>query len=169
MNRPSAICVFLFGSLLLAACSSGPSGGSNQNAGNANNTASNRPVSQTGNDDIEDLRSQIQIPFEPEEVTWRVVPAGNNGKRLIAIIRLAPESFKAFSSRLTASGAGRPVQVAVETWFPAELLAMSETTGELNVPATSFPAGEFFQPPFNSGSVSVIPDTEYVIVELQSN
>ena len=170
MNRPTAICVFLFGSLLIGACSSGPSSSNNQNTGNVNNTDSNKPVSQTEtNDDIEELRSQIQIPFEPEEATWRVLPAANNGKRLIAVLRLTPENFRTYSSRLNASGAGRQGQASVEPWFPAELTAMSETTGEMTVPAKSYPANEFFQPPFSSGTVSVIPDTEYVIVELQSN
>ena len=111
----------------------------------------------------------MQIPFEPEEVVWRVAADKDGRKRLTAIMRLTPEDYKALSARASAAGPGRPVQVSVEQWSPPELIALSETTGEMTVTGTSYPANEFFQAPFNSGTVTLINDTDYVIVELQSS
>ena len=111
----------------------------------------------------------MQIPFEPEEAVWRVVADKDGRKRLTAIMRLTPEDYKALSARASAAGPGRQVQVSVEQWSPAELIAVSETTGEMTVTGTSYPASEFFQAPFDSGTVTLINDTYYVIVELQSS
>jgi hypothetical protein len=165
MNRPTAICLSLLALLWLCSCGSAPStNGNQQNSATGANTSN----AQTGpNDDVEELRASMQIPYEPEEAMWRVVTDKAGKKRLIAVLRLKPEDYKALSAKAAASGPGRPVQASVEQWFPAELIAMSETTGQMNVPATSYPADEFFQAPFDTGTVSLVNDTDYVIVELQ--
>lgn len=136
---------------------------SNANGANRNST----DVSTSINDNIEDLKALIAVPFEPDEVVWRTFPEGPNGKRLIAVFRLTPENARSFAARMGSSGPGRSVQSNVEQWYPAELIAMSETTGEMSVAATSYPATEFFQPPYNTGSVTIIPETDYVILELK--
>ena len=164
MNRPTAIYLSVLALLLVCSCSPAPvANGNQQNASNAANTST------TPNDNVEELRSSMQIPFEPEEVVWRVVSDKDGRKRMTAVLRLKPEDYKALSTKASATGPGRPVQASVDQWFPAELTAMSETTGEMTVTGTSYPANEFFQAPFSSGTVTLINDTEYVIVELQSN
>jgi hypothetical protein len=166
MNRPTAIYAATLALLLLCCCGSAPSNSSDQQSSNTANSAN----TQTGpNDNVEELRSSMQVPFEPEEAVWRITSDKAGRKRLTAVLRLKPEDYKALSSRAATAGPGRQVEVSVEPWFPAELTAMSETTGENTVPATSYPANEFFQAPFNSGTVSLVTDTDYVIIELQSS
>ena len=165
MNRPTAICLSVLALLLFCSCASAPANNGQQNTNTAN--VSN---SQAGpNDNVEELRSSIQVPVEPEEVAWRIVSDKDGRKRLTAVLRLKPEDFKALSVRASAPGPGKKVEASVEQWFPAELIAMSETTGEMAVPATSYPANEFFQAPFSAGTVSLIDDTDYIILELQSS
>jgi len=166
MNRPTAICLSVLALLLSCSCASPPATNGNEQS---TNTASGSNSQAGPNDNVEELRSSIQVPIEPDEVVWRIVSDKNGRKRLIAVLRLKPEDFKALSARSSAPGPGKPVDASVEQWFPAELIAMSETTGEMAVPAMSFPANEFFQAPFNAGTVSLINDTDYVIVELQSS
>src|SRR5688572_689567 len=165
MNRPTAIYLFVFGLFLFCSCSSAP--GTNGNQQNSAN--SNVPNAATPNDNVEELRSTMQIPFEPEDVVWRMVSDKDGRKRLTAVLRLMPEDLKALSAKASATDAGRQVQTSVDQWFPAELRAMSETTGEMTVTGSSYPASDFFQSPFNSGTFTLINDTDYFIVELQSS
>jgi hypothetical protein len=166
MNRPTAIYLSVLALLLFCSCSPAPTANSNQQNG-ANTGGAN--ASTTPNDNVEELRSSMQIPFEPEDAVWRVVSDKNGRKRLTAVLRLKPEDYKDLSAKASAAGPGRQVQASVDQWFPPELSAISETTGEMTVTGTSYPANEFFQPPFDSGTVTLINDTDYVIVELQSS
>lgn len=157
MNQPAAL--FIFFVFVLGACSSQPA--TNSNSLNSNSADTNVAVNST-NDNVDELRSMIQIPFDPEEVSWRVA-----GNRMLAVVLFTPENYKTFSSRLNA-GEGKQVQIAVERWFPAELITMSEMTGETTIGGTAYPATDFYQAPFTEGNATLIPETNYVIVELLS-
>jgi hypothetical protein len=164
MGLPTRIAaVFLFA--LFAACigcSSGPDGNSNANSNTAN--SANTSNASKANDSLEDLRSLINVPFEPEEVTWRQT---DNNKRLVAVLLYIPAEHKTLVSKF--AGAGTPVQVNVEQWFPTELTTMAETSEEMKIDGKAFPATEFYQPPFTSGNAVLIPETNYLILDLQSN
>jgi len=144
---------------------------SNNNANgssNANAPRRNAPdASASPNDSVEDLRSLINVPFEPEEVLWRTFSEGANGARLTAVFRLKPEDARAFTARTTETSTGRGVRSNVEEWYPPELKAMGETSGEMIVTGNSYPATEFIQSPYTKGTVLIIPETDYVILELQ--
>lgn len=157
MKQSAAL--FILFVLSLGACRSQPA--TNDNSQNTNSSNTN-VAANSANDGVEELRSLIQIPYDPEEVSWRVT-----GNRLVAVILLTTENYKTFSSRLNA-GQGKQVQVAVERWFPAELITMSEMTGETTIGGTAYPATDFYQAPYNEGNATLIPETNYVIVELQS-
>ena len=166
MNLPTkfiALQIFAV-TILISACGSQPSGNTNASA-NAN--ANSNAVSNATKDDAEELRTLIQIPFEPEEVTWRVTSNGNKSK-LVAVFVLTPEIRKEFEGKLSAAGGGQDVQVSVEQWFPAELTSMSELSGESSIPGKAFPATNFFQSPYDEGNVVFVPQTEYVVLELNS-
>ena len=163
MNLPTKfIALQLFAaSILFSACGSQPSGNTATPANaNANSTANTNATK----DDPEELRTLIQVPFEPEEVTWRVT--GSDKKKLVAVFVMTPEAHKVFESKLGATGSGQDVQVAVEQWFPAELTSMSEMGGESSIPGKAFPATDFFQSPFEAGNVVFIAQTDYVVLEL---
>ena len=164
MNLPSKfIALQIFAaSILLSACGSQPSGNSSVPANsNVNSTAN----ANTTKDDLEELRSLIQIPFEAEEVTWRV---SADKKKLVAVFVLTPEVHKVFEGKLSAAGSGQDVQVAVEQWFPAELTSMSELSGESTIPGKAFAATDFFQSPYEVGNVVFVSQTDYVVLELNS-
>ncbi len=160
-STPIRLALLAVAVLIANGCSSRP-------ASNVNiNSAANLPSSNSNptNDNVDELRSLINLPFEPEEVVWREQNASIG--RLLAVVRLSPEQFADLSKRLSSTAQGNQVQVTVERWFPAELIAMSETTGEKDLTAISYPATEFFQAPYTEGTVAVIPETDYVIVDLK--
>jgi hypothetical protein len=141
-----------------------------ENANSTSKAASNsnaNVIANTANDSIEELRSMVQVPFEPEDLTWRTVDAGQGKKRLIAVMLLTPEAFRTLSSKQ--SGSGEQVQVNVERWFPAELTTMADTSGEMTIAGRSYPANDFYQPPYNSGNIILIPETNYAILDLRSD
>ncbi len=160
-TRITAVLIAAFITVCLG-CSSAPEGNSNANSNTANQA--NASNANKANDSLEDLRSLIQVPFEPEEVTWRQI---DNNKHLVAILLYIPAEHKTLVSKFT--GAGTPVRVNVEEWFPTELTTMGETSGENTIEGKAFPATEFYQPPFTSGNAILIPETNYVILDLQSN
>jgi hypothetical protein len=156
------IVAFIFSIGVLSSCSGADS--SNANTGT---NASNQPAydSKKGNDSAEELGSLVQIPFEPEEVTWRAIEADGK-KRLIAVILLTEADHKAFTAKH--GQPGTDVRVNVEPWFPVELVTMGETSGENIISGKASPASEFYQQPYTAGSLIFIPDTNYLILDLQS-
>jgi hypothetical protein len=164
MGLSTKITLVLFISFVTAcsACTSVPDANSNSNSNTAN--LANASNSNKTNDSLEDLRSLIQVPFEPEEVTWRQT---DDNKRLFAVLLYIPAEHKTLVSKFT--GAGTPVQVNVEQWFPTELTTMGETSGEMTIEGKAFPATEFYNPPYVAGNAILIPETNYVILDLQSN
>ena len=158
---------FIFIQALSVGCSSGPAGISNAPANVGN--AANVNAANAATDSIEELRSLVRIPFEPEDITWRILTSTQGKRRLVAVFLLTPEAYKAFSSKYTSAGPGADVKVSVEPWFPAELTAMSEMTGDATVAGKAYAATEFFQDPFASGNIVLIPETNYAVLDVHAN
>jgi hypothetical protein len=160
--------VVALGSISTASCSLNRSSKDNpQPAGNANSITGNAiNASKSPNDNIEDLRTHINVPLEPDEVSWRILINKGTGDRLIAVFRMTPADVAAFASKVGPSGS-KPADVAVEDWFPAELKAMADTTGQSTISGSALPANEFIRDPFTEGIVYVIPESDYLVVELR--
>ena len=138
----------------------------------SNNTAKNEAgrslanSQRAGNDSAEELQALIPITFEPEEVTWRASESGGK-QRLVAILLLTSDARRTLAARYASPPTD--VQVNVDQWFPVELITMGETSGEMTVAGKAFPANDFYQAPYTAGNIVFIPDTNYVILDLQSN
>jgi hypothetical protein len=161
MRLPTKLAVFFLAlALALVGCSSP--------AANSVNVSENKPAntnSNTANDSVEELRSLIQLPFEPEDLSWR--QWNDQGKqKLVAVILLTPEAYRSMNAKHGIGGT--PVQVNVEQWFPSELTTMAEMNEDMTVKGNAFAANDFFQPPFVSGNVIFIPDTNYIVLDLRS-
>ncbi|MGH9949899.1 MAG: hypothetical protein ACRD6X_22250 [Pyrinomonadaceae bacterium] len=166
----SIFLVVIFGSIFISSCSSNRNSNDNiQSAPNANsNIGNSTDPTKTTNDNIEELRTIIIVPFEPDEVVWRVFKGTGSEDRLVAVFRLMKNDAESFSSKVSANVAD-VAAVSVEDWFPAELKAMGETTGESNISCSVLPAAEFVQEPYSNGTVYVVPDSGYIVVELRTN
>lgn len=155
------IVTFIISTGTLSSCSGPDTANTASNSVNQASANSQR----MGNDSAEELGSLIQMPFEPEEVTWRTSEA-NGRKRLVAVVLLTEEDHRAFAAKH--GSAGNDVQVNVERWFPVELITMGETSGEMTIGGKASPAAEFYQDPYIGGNVIFIPDTNYLVLDLQS-
>jgi hypothetical protein len=144
----------------------GCGGGAGTDAGNSNvagNTAAE--TTSKANTNAEELGLLINFSWETEDLAWKRDDAR---KTLVAAFRLSPEDVKKLSDQLSSKGQGAPKEVAVEEWFPAELVAQGESRGSSTVPATAFPANDFYQPPYTEGTISRVDSTDYFVIELNA-
>ncbi len=56
--------------------------------------------------------------------------------------------------------------IDAETWFPAELIAQSQLSGDESLKGTAFAADDFLHEPYNQGKITRINDTNYFVLEL---
>jgi len=61
------------------------------------------------------------------------------------------------------------VSIPVETWFPEELVAQGETSGDTALRGEACSAASFFQEPYMSGRVVRIEATDYFVLEVTAN
>lgn len=105
----------------------------------------------------------INFTLEPEDILWRQT---ETPRKVVAVFRLAEEDTKKLADSLSARSPGAARSVAVEDWFPTELIAGGEATGGSSVDGTAYPADEFFQPPFTQGTITRVNDTDFFVLEL---
>lgn len=154
---------------LLTACSKPDFVNQNDNSAqintNQNGGKDNAPLTK---DDVEELGKIIKLPFAPEEVMWREESVNApNRKKLTAVVRFSAED----AARIAEQAGNNKSAAAIdaETWFPAELVAQSQLSGDESLKGISYPADNFFQPPYNQGKITRINDTNYFVLELSVN
>lgn len=129
-------------------------------------SANSASTAQTGpKDNIEELGMLVRLPFEPEEVAWEEKP---EQKKLTAVIRFSPENAQKMAAEVAKNGQSSPETVTVESWYPNELIAQGELTGESTVKGQSFPAEAFLNPPYTKGKITRIENTDYFILQISS-
>ena len=147
--------------LTLTSCSS-PAG----NGNTANSAASSANAANRGpEDNVEELAMLVRLPIQPEEVAWKEDP---QKKSLTAVLRFSPEDASKMAAEIAKNGQPTRESLTVETWYPAELIAQSELTGESTVTGASYPAEPFLNPPYTKGKISQIENTDYFILQISS-
>ena len=156
-----ALLFFLLTTYLLTACSAPAN---NNNA--VNSAAANSNIAQTGpKDNVEEFGLLVRLPFEPEEVAWEEMP---EQKKLTAVIRFSSENAEKMSNEIAKAGQPSPETVTVESWYPNELIAQGELTGESTVKGQSYPAASLLNPPYTAGKITRIENTDYFILQISS-
>lgn len=135
---------------------------------NAANASSNQiaAVPKKANDTAEELGLFVNFTWEPEDLLWK---QDESKKTIVAVFRLDAEDVKKLSDQIASKSAGASKEVQVEDWFPAELIAQSESTGATSVDGTAFPADDFYQPPYSLGTITRVNGTDFFVIELAAN
>lgn len=158
---PALVSIVLILGQILAGCSSTNPAHDRSNSA-AQNVANTSIV--PAKDNIEEFADLVQLPFEPDEVAWN----DDGGKSLTAVVRFSAENASKMADELATFGPPMPATVAVESWFPAELIALSDLSGESVVKGQSFPAGAFLKPPYTGGKITRVDGTDYFILQISS-
>ena len=157
-----AVLIILVALQILTSCSS-PNANSNvanASAANASNTAQTGPK-----DNIEELGMLVRLPFVPEEVAWEEKP---DQKKLVAVLRFSPENAAKMAAEVAKNGQPSADTLTVESWYPNELIAQGELTGESTVKGRSYPAEPFLNPPYTKGKITHVENTDYFILQISS-
>lgn len=121
-------------------------------------------VAGSPSDKLEELRLLIKMPYDPEDGGWRLDP---RSKKLTAVLIFSPQDAAKLLNTLRESGSGEDVEIAVESWFPDELIAKSEMSGDADLRGKAYPAAPFLTDRFRDGRIIHIEETEIFIVELR--
>ena len=178
MQITPRILITLFIAFLLTACPSND--GKNVNSGASNQTVNSNTNSSANlniKDDVDELGTIIKLPIQPEEAVWReenqakdtndnsVSPAPTD-KKLVVVLRFSKEdAAKIVAQAEKYKPADREV-INNENWFPSELTAQSQLSGDETLKGTTYAANDFLQTPYSDGKLTRIDETNYFVLEL---
>ena len=178
ISRIQSVFAFVFLIFLLNACAGNKTANENSSALNSNQIT-NVKVGIVTQDNIEDLGKIIKLSFEPEEATYSEFDSAGkninantnapNGKRLVAVLKFSEKDAAQIVAQAEKYTAPAPLDVEAENWFPPELVAKSQETGDEVLKGVSYQARDFFQPPYTKGRLTRINDTNYFVLEMYSN
>ncbi len=159
----------------LNACSGNKTANANASAPNANQTV-NSSGETIVQDDVEELARIIKLPLLPEEATYsETKPPSKNAasqnsapheKRLVAVLRFSPEDAAKIVAAAEKYQSPAPSDIDAETWFPPELVAKSQETGDEFLKGNAYAANDFLQPPYQTGKLTRVNDSNYFVLEL---
>ncbi|HXG85129.1 MAG TPA: hypothetical protein VNI84_14005 [Pyrinomonadaceae bacterium] len=167
ISRKNILTVFCLGVFFLNACAG------NENAGSS--TQSNQPTADSGKennapvvkDDADELGKIVNLPFAPEDATWREdAAAAPNRKKMTAVVKFSAEDAANIVRQAESLKPAVNSAIDAETWFPAELIAQSQLSGDETLKGATFAADNFLRPPYNQGKITRISETNYFVLEL---
>ena len=177
-NHNVLIITFLLTNLLFAESCSSSNPTTATNANKANNAAnSNKKVGNANavSDNVDELLNVIRLPEIPEEVTWKEDTLGKNSdnrvpgptdKKLTAVLRYTPEIAAKIVALEEKNKVPEQTEIGTETWFPEELIAQSQLSGNESLKGTAYGANDFFNIPYGNGKITRIEGTDYFVLEL---
>ena len=140
--------------------------GSNNNS-NTNSVVLN-PTMENANSaktNVEELQLLVNVPYqvEDEDIVWKENAAA---KKLIAVLRFSAENANKIVAEAAAHQAPQNITLPSESWFPSELIAQGELSGDDSLKGLAYSAESFVQEPYTSGRIVRIEGTDYFILEL---
>jgi hypothetical protein len=129
----------------------------------AANTASENTNSAKTN--IEELRMSVNVPYEAEDIVWKET-AGR--KQINAVLLFSSQDANKIVAEAAPRQAPQNVKLSSESWFPAELIAQSEMSGDDTLNGIAYAADGFYQEPFTAGRIVRIDGTDYFVLELSA-
>jgi hypothetical protein len=143
-----------------------------QTPNNSNNVTPPKITVSEANDDIDEFEKLLRLPYYPEDVTWQETTIENspdgNGKKIRAILLFKKEDFEkimALPDKKTPIGS---VELEAEKWFPDELVARSDFSGDRVLKGTIYPADSFLAQPYTKGRLLQLDGTDFFILEVST-
>lgn len=159
--RYLVVLVLMSAANLLSGCSS-PAANTNQTQADPTNDSSS--ANAAPKDNVEEFADIVRLPFVPEEVAWKETVT----KGVTAVVRFSPDNAEKMSTEISKNGQPSAETLTVESWYPTELIAQSETTGESTIKGQSYPAESFLNPPYTKAKITRIEGTDYFILQISS-
>lgn len=130
-------------------------------------------------DNAEELAQLIKIPFETEEAIFKIEPLGNNpnsdrapgptDSKLTAVLKFKPEDAQKIIEQAKTYKQPTENSISAENWFPPELVAKSQESGDESIKGEAYAPNDFAQTPYLNGTLTHITGTDYFVLELITN
>lgn len=147
----------------------------NVNSALANQAANAENKNAPTRDDTVELGKIINLPFTPEEADWREdAPSTQNNsnrqtvRKITAVIKFSEEDAQKIVRQAETYKPAESAVISTEDWFPAELIAQSQLSGDETLKGTAYAANDFFHQAYNNGRIARINDTNYFVLELNA-
>lgn len=116
---------------------------------------------------VEEIKLLINVPFqlEDEDIVWK---ASADKKKLHAVMRFSTDDANRLVNEAAAYKDPEIVTLSSESWFPSELIAQGEMSGDDSLKGLSYAANSFFQDPYTSGRLVRIEETDYFVLEMSA-
>ena len=138
------------------ACGGGTSTGANGSLASGANTNSAKT-------NVEELAMSVNVPYQVDDLVWKEFPGQ---KRIVAVMRVDPADSAKIIADATSQGQPENVSVPSQKWFPAELVAQAEMSGDNTLRGQAYTANAFYQEPYTSGRITRIEGTDYFVLDL---
>ncbi|MBP6002950.1 MAG: hypothetical protein KA746_05900 [Pyrinomonadaceae bacterium] len=149
--------------LFLSASAAGGCGGSKiANNSVPSNRVSNAIETDSARTNVEELGMYLRVPYETEDIVWKEIASQ---RKLIAVLRFSPVDSAKVVTEAEKVGTASMVTIESESWFPDELVAQSDLSGDDTLRGQSYAADAFLQPPYNYGRITRIEGTDYFVLE----
>jgi hypothetical protein len=163
--------VLLSISLLFAVSCAGPPADSANSKENANSQASNKNTALLPQDNAEELATLINLPQIPEEkedehADWHEETIASKGKKITAILKYKGENAAKITALAERHKPATVTEIGTEEWFPEELTAQTQLSGNESLRGNVYGANDFYNPPYVHGRLIRIQDTNYFVLEL---
>jgi hypothetical protein len=139
----------------------------NQNSNGANQNSSVETNANVVKDDTEEFGKVVNLTILPEEVSWRETNA-KESKKLIAVLRFSAADAQTIVQQAEKYKPAIASVVDAEDWFPPELIAKSQQTGDETLKGAQYAADDFYSEAYKSGKLTRISDTNFFVLELLS-
>lgn len=169
--------VFLAAVLLISACSNGENTNQVSNQSSNQLPETNRNSIIAAKNDPAELGKIINLPIMPLEAEFREEPfdkqTNTNGaapvnQKMTAVLLYDLADTPKLIALIEKHKPGEAVELEVETWFPAELIAQSQTSGNDTIKGNAYAANDFLQTPYSKGRIIHISGTDYFVLELSA-
>lgn len=159
--RTAAILSLFITCTLLCSCV----GGRDEKANSRPPTAANRSNqnSSSPRTNVEELGLLVNVPYETEDVVWK---EASPVKKVVAVLLFTKETAERVVADAQAHGASKNVTIAAEPWFPDELIAQSEMSGDALLRGTAYPGNSFFLGEYNAGTITRIEGSDHFVLEI---
>jgi uncharacterized lipoprotein YehR (DUF1307 family) len=129
---------------------------------NANTAANTSENGNSPNTNVEELGVLINVPFTAEDIVWK---QSASHKQLTAVFRFSNADCEKLVAEAAKAAKPQGITVPNESWYPDDLIALGDLSGDDTLKGTLYSANAFLQAPFNEGRLVRIDSTNYFILE----
>lgn len=134
---------------------------------NSNLNISNSDANIVKDNEVE-LREKINLPYEPiGDSPWQEDTKSVPNK-LKAVLKFSEEDTQKLLEKVRVRNKSLAVSIDAESWFPAELIAKSDSTGDTTLKGIEYSATDFVKSPYSEGSLIFIDGADFFVLNLQT-